>query len=1058
MLDSFLKFSIHHRWVVVMAAMAVAVLGGHCLTTLNIDAVPDITNKQVQINTAVSGLAPVEIEKRVTFPIEWAMQGVPGVQQIRSVSFYGVSQVTLVFNDDVDLYRARQLVSERLSEVKDSLPPGVGAPFLGPIWTGLGEIFFWSVEAKGPKPDGTAYTATELRTIQDWVVKPRLRGVPGVTEINSIGGYERQYHVQPDPAKLLGFGLTLRDVVSALAENNANMGGGYIERSGEQYNIRSTGLIENVEDIKNVKLGIHDGIPIRVKDVATVGEGKELRTGASTVDGEEAVLGTAILLYGENGRMVSRRVADKLAEVGKALPENVALRTLYDRRDLIDATLRTVWKNLAEGALLVAAILLLLLGNVRAALIVTAAIPLSMLLAATGMTRLGVSGNLMSLGAIDFGIIVDGAVVMVENIVRRLSERQGELGRPLGRSERLDLTFDAAREVAKPTVFGVLIIMIVYLPILTLTGVEGKMFTPMAQVVLLAIGGALLLTFTVIPALAALALRQAAEREPLPTRKAKQLYAPVLAWALSNPWKVVLGAVAALALAAGLATRLGSEFIPKLGEGAIAVQPSRMPSIALTASVELQKKVEKALLAAFPDEIECLFARTGSSEVVTDICGPDVSDTYITLKPLEQWRKAKNQAELVAAMERVVRDIPGQNYEFSQPIELRMNELVSGVRADVAVKVFGEDAELLRQLAERAAEAVSTVRGSADVKVEQAAGLPVVTIKIDRTKIARHGLNVSDVQDVVGTALGGAPVGELMQGDRRFEIVVRLPDHIRDDLEAIGSLMIPLPADAGTQEQRNPSRRGSLMGFVPLRDVAEITVAEGARLLKRENGHRRSLVQCNVRGRDLGGFVEEARRKVERTLGKLPEGYWVEWGGQFENLVAAKQRLAVVVPVALLLIFILLFATFGNAVDSLLVFTGVPFALTGGITALWALGMPFSISAGVGFIALSGVAVLNGLVMVSFINRNAETSGPDLRTAIIQGSMTRLRPVLMTALVASLGFVPMAISTGMGAEVQRPLAVVVIGGIVSSTILTVVVLPVLYLLFHSRRPTDKVLE
>ncbi len=852
--------------------------------------------------------------------------------------------------------------------------------------------------------------------------------------------------------KLLGFGFTLQDVVRSLTENNSNTGGGYIERSGEQYNIRSTGLIEDIEDIRSVKLGIHDGIPIYIKDVAEVGVGRELRTGAGTSSGKEVVLGTAILLYGENSRTVSRRVAEKLAEVAKALPENVVIRTLYDRRYLIDATLRTVRNNLAEGALLVAAILLLALGNVRAALIVTAAIPLSMLLAAVGMTKLRVSGNLMSLGAIDFGIIVDGAVVMVENIFRRLGERQGQLGRPLNHAERFDLTFEAAREVAKPTVFGVLIIMIVYLPVLTLTGVEGKMFTPMAQVVLLAVGGALLLTFTAIPALAAVFLGgNVSEKEPLLTRMAKEFYAPILARALAHPWRVVTAAVSVLVLTALLATRLGSEFIPKLGEGAIAVQPTRMPSIALTASVELQKKVEHALVEAFPDEIECISARTGTSEVVTDVCGPDVSDTYITLTPRSKWKKARTQAELVEAMEKVVKGIPGQNYEFSQPIELRMNELVSGVRTDVAVKIFGDDLEVLKRLADKASEAVTHVRGSADVKVEQAAGLPVITIKVDRTRIARHGLNVSDVQEVVGTSLGGTAAGELIQGDRRFDIVVRLPDHIRGDIEAIGSLKIPLPVTPAALSHAGSASRSTLMGYVALRDVAEISVSEGPRLLKRENGHRRILVQCNVRGRDLGGFVDEARRKVDETLGKLPDGYWVEWGGQFENLVAAKNRLWIVVPVALLLIFILLFTTFGNTVDSLLVFTGVPFALTGGVAALWACGMHFSISAGVGFIALSGVAVLNGLVMVSFINRLADAEGAEPRAAIIKGSMTRLRPVLMTALVASLGFVPMAVSTGMGAEVQRPLAVVVIGYVVSPTLLTLVVIPALHVLFHAHR-------
>jgi len=1056
MMSALLRFAVQHRVLMVLAALAVAIVGVLDLRRLPIDAVPDITNKQVQINTAVTALSPVEIERQITAPIEWAMQGIPGTREVRSVSFYGVSQVTVIFDDDVDLYRARQLVSERLAEVRESLPAHAGTPFLGPIWTGMGEIYFWAVEATGPKPDGTPYTLTDLRTLQEWVVKPQLRGVPGLTEVNTIGGYLKQYHVTPDPMKLLAYGLTFRDILASLAANNANVGGGYIEHSGEQYLIRSTGQIRGAEDLGNIQLGTHGGIPFFVKDVAEVGEGRELRTGAATVNGQEAVLGTAILLAGENSRAVARRVDDKVRSIhaGAILPENVRIHTLYDRTSLVDATLQTVRNNLAEGALFVTVVLFLLLGNARAALIVAAAIPFSLLVAATGMVHGRISANLMSLGAIDFGIIVDGAVVMIENIVRRLSGRQQVLGRPLARAERFEVTVEASREVARPTVFGVAIIMIVYMPILTLSGVEGKMFLPMAQVVLLALAGALLITFTAVPALAALLLAgRIRERESLLMRAARAAYRPVLLASLRFRGAVLAGAVALLAVALLLAARMGREFIPRLKEGAIALQPTRMPSIALSASVAMQMQVEQELLKAFPDEIANISARTGTSEIVTDVCGPEVSDTYIMLKPREQWRKARTQEELVEAMEAVVQALPGQNYEFSQPIELRMNELVAGVRGDLAIKVFTDrdEMDVMCRYANRIAEVLRGIPGAEDIKVEQAAGLPGLTLAIDRAAISRYGLNVKDVQDVIEIALGGAEAGQVIEGDRRFDIVVRLPERLRRDLQAIGNLPIPLPPPEAGPARKASSATSSLPAYVPLSAVAALSVTEGARVIRREDGRRRIVVQCNVRGRDLGGFVAEAQRRVEQEIGRLPPGYWLGWGGQFQHLIEARERLMVVVPLALALIFVLLFAMFNSGKHALLVFTGVPLALTGGVLALGLRGIPFSLSAAIGFIALSGVAVLNGLVMVSFFNR-LRAEGKGVRDAVLEGSLARLRPVLMTALVASLGFVPMAVSTGMGAEVQKPLATVVIGGILSATLLTLVVLPVLYALVHREAP------
>ena len=1058
-LSKLLELSIRHRGLVVILVVAVGALGVYNFGRLPIDAVPDITNVQVQINTPVKALSPVEVERRITFPIEWTMGGLPGIQQVRSLSRYGLSQVTVVFKDGTDIYWARQLVNERLAAAKESLPPGLGEPQLGPIATGLGEIYMWTLEAtpEARKPDGAPYDLTDLRTLQDWVVRPQLRGVPGVTEVNAIGGHERLYQVAPDPAKLVSYGLSFRDVLEALAANNANAGGGYIEHKGEQYLIRATGLVRNDEDIRGIVVGHHDGIPIRIQDVADVGVGRELRTGAATEDGREVVMGTAIMLVGENSRAVSQRVDERMKEVNKSLPEGVRAKTVYDRTYLVDATLRTVSKSLIEGALLVVVILFLLLGNLRAAFIAALAIPFSMLIAVTGMVENKVSGNLMSLGAIDFGLIVDGSVIIVENCVRRFAEEQHRLGRLLTKEERLSLSYEASQEVRKATIFGEIIIAIVYLPILTLTGIEGKMFRPMAETVLFALAGATILSMTFIPALVALLLTgKVSEKENVLFRHAKRAYDRALGWALGHRPAVVGGAAILLAAAGLLAARLGSEFAPKLSEGALAIQPARIPSISLTTSLEMQGLLEQTLKEAFPDEIQHIFARTGTAEVATDPMGPNVSDTYVMLRPQRAWKKASTQEELAAAIEEVLEDLPGQNYELSQPIELRFNELISGVRSDVAVKVFGDDLEEMLRQANRIGAVIRSIPGAADVKVEQVTGLPVLTIDIDRRAIARYGLNVADVQAVVEAAIGGVSAGEVFEGDKRFELVVRLPETIRRDLEAIERLPIPLPggADEAAASATAPGAMApgadrterARTAFVPLGAVATISTEEGPNQVSREGGKRRVVVQANVRGRDLGGFVAEGQRRIDAEV-KIPAGNWIAWGGQFENLIAARERLAIVVPVALFLIFGLLFLSFGTVKNALLIFSGVPLALTGGVVALWIRGLPVSISAAVGFIALSGVAVLNGLVMVTFIE-NLRHEGVPIDEAVPRGSIARLRPVLMTALVAALGFVPMALATGTGSEVQRPLATVVIGGILSSTALTLMVLPVLYRIFH----------
>ena len=1051
MFERLIRFSIEQRWLVLLAVFAMAALGVFSYQKLPIDAVPDITNVQVQINTQAPGYSPLETEQRVTYPIETVMAGLPHLEQTRSLSRYGLSQVTVIFKDGTDIYFARQLVNERIQEARDRLPAGI-TPAMGPISTGLGEIYLWTVEAKdgARKPDGAPYTPTDLREIQDWIIKPQLRNVPGVTEINSIGGYAKEYQIAPIPERLASLGVTLPDIVAALDRNNGNVGAGYIEKRGEQYLIRAPGQVKTLEDIRDVILSSANGVPVRVRDVAEVGLGQELRTGAATDNGREVVLGTVFMLIGQNSRTVSQAVDQKMAEINRSLPEGVHAVTVYDRTVLVDKAIATVKKNLLEGAILVIAILFLFLGNIRAAIITATVIPLSMLFTFTGMVTYKVSANLMSLGALDFGIIIDGAVVIVENCVRRLAHAQARYGRPLTRAERFHEVFLASRESRRALLFGQLIIMVVYLPIFALTGVEGKMFHPMAFTVVAALAGAMVLSVTFIPAAVALFIgERVGEKENFLLAGAKRWYAPLLDRVMSAKAVVLCGAAVAVALCGLIATRMGSEFVPSLNEGDLAIQALRIPGTSLTQSVAMQQQIESTLKAKFP-EIERIFARTGTAEIASDPMPPNISDGYIMLKPESQWpAPRKSREELLAAIQEVVGQVPGSNYEFSQPIQLRFNELISGVRSDVAVKVFGDDMAVLNQTAGEIAAMLQKIPGASEVKVEQTTGLPMLTVHIDRQKAARYGLNVADIQDTVATAIGGREAGTLFEGDRRFDILVRFPERLRNDLEGMKRLPIPLPRAAGAATGAEPRTH-----FIQLAEVASFELAPGPNQISRENGKRRVVVSANVRGRDVGTFVAEAAQGLAQV--KVPVGYWTSWGGTFENLQSATQRLQIVVPVSLLLVFVLLFAMFGNVKDGLLVFTGIPFALTGGILALWLRGIPLSISAAVGFIALSGVAVLNGLVMISYI-RSLREEGVPLDAAIREGALTRLRPVLMTALVASLGFIPMAIATGTGAEVQRPLATVVIGGILSSTLLTLLVLPILYRLAHrAHEPAEDV--
>ena len=1041
MFERIIRFAIEQRIVVMIAVLIMAGIGIYSYQKLPIDAVPDITNVQVQINTGAPGYSPLETEQRITFPVETAMAGLPGLQQTRSLSRSGLSQVTVIFKDGTDIFFARQLINERLQVAKEQLPDGVEA-VMGPVSTGLGEIFLWTVEAEDGalKEDGTPYTPTDLRVIQDWIIKPQLRNVPGVAEINTIGGFAKQFLIAPDPKRLATYKLTLNDLVVALESNNANVGAGYIERNGEQLLIRAPGQVSNIEDIANIVITSVDGTPIRISNVAEVSIGKELRTGAATENGREVVLGTVFMLIGENSRTVSQAVATKLTDINRTLPKGVVAVTVYDRTNLVEKAIATVKKNLVEGAILVIAILFLFLGNIRAALITAMVIPLSMLFTFTGMFNNKVSANLMSLGALDFGIIVDGAVVIVENAIRRLAHAQHKHGRILTKAERFHEVFAAAGEARRPLIFGQLIIMVVYLPIFALTGVEGKMFHPMAFTVVMALLGAMILSVTFVPAAIAMFITgKVKEEEGVVMRTARQRYEPILQWVLGHRNIAFSAAVALVVLSGILASRMGSEFIPSLSEGDFAMQAMRVPGTSLTQSVEMQQRLEKAVIAQVP-EVERMFARSGTAEIASDPMPPNASDAYIMLKPQDQWPNPnKPRDELIAEVQKAAAGVPGSNYELSQPIQLRFNELISGVRSDVAVKVFGDDMDALNSTANKIAASLKAVPGSSEVKVEQTSGLPVLTINIDREKAARYGLNIADVQNSIAIAVGGRQAGTLYEGDRRFDMVVRLPETVRTDVAGMSSLLIPVPA--------NVAQDANQIGFIPLSQVANLDLQLGPNQISRENGKRLVVVSANVRGRDLGSFVEEATKSLATV--QIPAGYWTTWGGQFEQLQSAAKRLQIVVPVALLLVMTLLFLMFNNLKDGMLVFTGIPFALTGGVVALWLRDIPLSISAGVGFIALSGVAVLNGLVMISFI-RGLREEGRTLRQAVDEGALTRLRPVLITALVASLGFIPMALATGTGAEVQRPLATVVIGGILSSTVLTLLVLPALYQWAHRK--------
>jgi len=1114
MLERLLHVSIKHRWLVVVLTALVAAIGAFQLLRLPIDAVPDITNNQVQVNALAPALSPFEIEQQVAFPLESALAGIPGLESTRSLSRNGFAQITAVFEDDVDVYFARQQVGERVREASGSLPPGVET-VLGPIATGLGEVYMYTVEYEHPRgrgalvrdgqpgwQSGGAYLTPEgarlvselelaayLREVQDWIIRPQLRGVRDVAGVDAIGGYVKQIHVQPDPLKLVSYGLTFTDVVEALERNNVSTGAGYVEHKGESYLVRAAGRIESIEQIEEIAIGAQRGVPIRVRDVVVpggVGIGRELRTGSASENGEDVVVGTAVMLIGANSRTVAAAVDAKMEQIRRSLPEGIRAKTVLDRTKLVDATIATVRKNLVEGAILVLVVLFALLGNWRAAAICALAIPLSMLMTAIGMVQGRVSGNLMSLGAIDFGLIVDGAVIIVENCLRRLAEEQQRRGRLLTLHERLQVVFDASKDVRKATAFGEAIIITVYVPILALSGVEGKMFHPMALTVIFALIAAFVLSLTFVPAMVAICIRgRVTEKDMVLVRWAKALYAPVVRAALRARHLVVVAALVAFLGALALFARLGQEFVPTLDEQDIAMHAMRIPSTSLTQSQEMQREVERAL-AQLP-EVAFVYSKTGTAELASDPMPPNVSDTFLILQPRANWRSEAEHERLIAELEAnqpgahagdahaesehgqatvaahgpkatlvrlieaTLRSVPGNNYEFTQPIQMRFNELISGVRGDVAVKVYGDDFESMQASAERVLATLQRIPGVADAKVEQTEGLPVLTVEPDRAVLARYGLSVADVQDVVAIAMGGRTAGLVFEGDRRFDLVVRLPDAQRDRLDALERLPIPLPSaehelpEPGLPALESiagaPLTRSSEHGFVPLGSVARIEVADGINQVSRENGKRRIVVQCNVRGRDLGSFVAEAQQRIAEL--DLPPGQWLEWGGQFENLVAAKQRLAIVVPVCFALILLLLYATFRSLRDALLVFAAVPLGLTGGVLALWLRELPFSISAAVGFIALSGVAVLNGLVMITFINHLRER-GEELESAIVHGSITRLRPVLMTALVASLGFVPMALASGTGAEVQRPLATVVIGGLISSTLLTLVVLPALY--------------
>ncbi len=1043
MLDRILAYCLKHRLLMLALVTGASALGIYNYQRLPIDAVPDITNVQVQISTMAPGYSPIEAEQRITYLIETALTGIPRLDYTRSISRYGLSQVTAVFEDGTDIYFARQLIGERLVEARAALPPDI-TPVMGPIATGLGEIFMYTVSSS----DGADHDPMYLRTVQDWVVRPQLRQTPGVVEVNTIGGYTKQFHVLPDPVALLAYDLTFADIVDVLLRNNDNRGAGYIERFGTQYLVRSPGQVANLDDLRGITVTHRNGVPISLDEIADIKLGSELRSGAATQDGQEVVLGTVFMLVGENSRTVAAATAKRIEEIRSTLPPGVEINALYDRTKLVDETIRTVATNLTEGALLVVVILFLLLGSWRGALLTAAVIPVSMLITITGMVESGVSANLMSLGALDFGLIVDGAVIIVENCLRRLGEAGRTRGAELAFRDRLDTVYDATREVLRPAVVAVTIIMIVYLPILTLTGVEGKMFRPMALTVMMALFAALVLSVTVIPAAVAVFVRSGhSEDDNRIMRLAHWLYRPSLQFALRHRWTVVSGSVVIVMLSGLLAARMGTEFIPSLDEGDVAMHALRVPGTGLTQAVEMQNSLEKAVRKI--PEVESVFSKIGTGEVANDPMPPSVADTFLMIKPREEWPDPKKpKSEFIAELEQVALAIPGNKYEITQPIEMRFNELIAGVRSELAVKVYGDDLDTLAALGEKIEAAVRRVPGAADVRTEQTTGLPVLTVIPDRKRLALYGLSVADVQDTLQIALGGQPAGLVFEGDRRFDIVVRLPEKIRSNPEEIGKLPIqlhPQPIEPGIDaDTLNPTSTPPEM--ISLAEVADVSIVISPNQVSRENGKRRIFVTANVRGRDLGSFVADVQREIGNSV-EIPTGYWLDYGGTFEQLIAASDRLRIVVPLTLLLIFSLLFTSFGSARDAALVFTGVPLALTGGIASLALRDMPLSISAGIGFIALSGIAVLNGVVMMSFIRQLRKDHVLD--EAIIKGATQRLRPILMTALVASFGFVPMAFNVGTGSEVQRPLATVVIGGLITSTALTLLLLPALYRIFHA---------
>ncbi len=1069
MLEKILRFSIHHRLFVVLLTALAAAYGVYALNHLPIDAVPDITNKQVQINTVAMGLSPVDVEKQITFPIETTLAGIPGLESTRSLSRSGFSQVTAIFDEEVDIYFARQQIHEKLTQTKELLPDGV-EPKMGPISTGLGEVYMWSVEYAHPhgvgaeihpgeagwQSDGSYLTpegvqlssetelSSYLRTVQDWIIRPQLKGVTGIADIDSIGGFVRQYHITPDPEKMVALGVSFSDLIGAIETNNSSIGAGYLELKNETYIVTSDNRVKNFEELLQVVITSKGGVPVRIQDVASVGIGEELRTGSASKDGRETVIGTAMMLIGANSRTVSSAVHDRLETIRSSLPEDIVITPILNRTKLVDSTIKTVALNLSEGALLVILVLFLMLNNFRAALITASVIPLSMLLTAIGMVKFEISGNLMSLGALDFGLIVDGAIIITENCLRKMAKRQQSFGRALTSPERIDVITKATKEMIQPTVFGQAIIMIVYVPLLAFQGVEGKMFQPMALTVIFALIAAFILSLTFVPAMITMVIsRKVQEKESFFMQKMKNFYGPLLIKVVKRPVALLTGSTILTVGAFALFLMLGQEFVPTLDEKDIAMHAIRIPSTSLTQSSQMQTQVEAILLKQ--PEVDYVFSKTGTAEAASDPMPPNVSDTFIMLKPQKEWPDPHLDKEaLIDRFETALQEAPGNMYEFTQPIEMRFNELIAGTRGDLAIKIYGDDYRVLEKIGSQIHHTIGTIKGAEDLRVTQAEGQPTLAIDVDNRSLSRLGLNGNEVLDVIATAIGGREAGTIFEGDRRFDIIIRLPQPLRHDLVSLENLPVVL----STREKSSIS-----YPYVPLREVATLSLQEGMNEVNRENSKRVFIVQANVRGRDLGSFVNEAKEKVQSQV-KLPPGYWISWGGQFENLESARQQLMILVPLCFLVIFFLLYSALQSIKKALLVFSGVPLAITGGIIALAMRGIPFSISAGVGFIALSGIAVLNGLVLVTYISQLIQKGVPP-KKAVIQGALTRLRPVLMTALVASLGFIPMALSSGAGAEVQKPLATVVIGGLISSTLLTLFIIPLLCSRFLTYIPNGR---